>query len=333
MRRPHSAILMLAATALAAAPALAHHSLSMFDTSTEILIEGTIARFDWVNPHMYLIVETEGPDGESVQIQGEGLAITQAVVNGLKREALEPGASVVVRANPNRGGFGKTVRVLDVATTDGEIHPFYAANVKERTLTPAQSLDGKWAASLQAQAAAFAAGRSWKYTEAGLAANKQGVPNGVCGLEPVPFLGMLNELRMIDVGDDAVVITYDNTGDFAERTIFLNAEHPANIKPSMFGHSIGHWEGETLVVDTVAYAPDPWGLFSRAWSSEAKHTVERLTLTEDRRQIRYEWLIEDPVNLVEPVSFTILWDHRPDLDPSTAAEACDPEVAERFLYD
>ena len=63
----------------------------MFDTSQEILIEGKVARFDWVNPHMYLIVETKGPDGKPALVEGEGLGITQALVDGLDRDALKPG--------------------------------------------------------------------------------------------------------------------------------------------------------------------------------------------------------------------------------------------------
>jgi hypothetical protein len=55
----------------------------MFDTTQEVLIEGTVAKFDWVNPHMYLTVETIGPDGEKARVEGEGLAITQALVDGL----------------------------------------------------------------------------------------------------------------------------------------------------------------------------------------------------------------------------------------------------------
>ena len=114
----------------------------MFDQSQEILIEGTVARFDWVNPHMYLIVETTGPDGESVLIEGEGLAITQALVDGLDRDALQPGTPVIMRANPNRRGGDRQVRILDVTTQDGEIHPFYATNLRTRALTPAESLEG-----------------------------------------------------------------------------------------------------------------------------------------------------------------------------------------------
>jgi len=53
MRVRSTAIFVLAAAASFGAPAFAHHSQSMFDTTKEILIEGTIARFDWKNPHMY----------------------------------------------------------------------------------------------------------------------------------------------------------------------------------------------------------------------------------------------------------------------------------------
>jgi hypothetical protein len=54
MKRLTAATPLLTATAAAllCAPATAHHSQSMFDTTQEIIIEGTVSRFDWVNPHM-----------------------------------------------------------------------------------------------------------------------------------------------------------------------------------------------------------------------------------------------------------------------------------------
>ena len=42
------------------------------------------------------------------------------------------------------------------------------------------------------------------------------------------------------------------------RFVWLNAAHPVNLKPSWYGDSVGHWEGDTLVVDTV-------GLDTRTW--------------------------------------------------------------------
>src|SRR5688572_32599261 len=127
-----AAMPILIAIATSSAPASAHHSQSMFDTTKEIVIEGTVARFDWVNPHMYLVVATTGPDGQPALVEGEGVGITQALVDGLDRNALTPGTPVVMRANPNRGGWGKQVRIMDVTTQDGAVHPFYAANTRTR---------------------------------------------------------------------------------------------------------------------------------------------------------------------------------------------------------
>jgi hypothetical protein len=331
MRRLPAAIAGLAATALFVAPVLAHHSMSMFDTSKEVLIKGTVARLDWKNPHIYLIVETVGEDGKRQLIQGEGLAITQALVDGLQKEDLRPGTPVVVRANPNRSGPGKTVRVLDVTTQDGEIHPFYAASSRARTLTPAKSLAGNWAPSRQSMTAAWGAILRWPITPAGRAIQKQAKADGLCYVEPTPFLATLDELRTIRIGRNEVVLNFDNSGDAAVRTVRLNAKHPANVKPSRFGDATGKWEGETLVIDTIAFEPNPSGIFINIPSSARKHTVERLTLTEDRLRLRYETTVEDPEYLEKPVSFTMLWDHRPDLKLSPRSEVCDPAIARRFL--
>ena len=331
MRRLLAAIAGLAATALFVAPALAHHSMSMFDTSKEILIKGKVVRFEWKNPHMYLIVETVGEDGKKQVIQGEGLAITQALVDGLHQKDLPPGAPVVVRANPNRNGPGKTVRLLDVTTQDGEIHPFYASNSKTRTLTPAASLAGNWAPSRQSMTAAWGVIARWPITPAGRAIQKQNKADGLCYVEPTPFLATLDELRTIRVSRNEVVFHFNNSGDDAVRTVRLNATHAANVKPSRFGDATGTWEGETLVIDTIAFEPNPSGLFVNIPSSARKHTVERLTLTDDHMRLRYETTVEDPVYLEKPASFTMLWDHRPDLKPSPRSEVCDPAIARRYL--
>lgn len=329
MNRPIAALL-LAASALLCAPASAHHSQSMFDTSKEIVIEGKVARFDWTNPHMYLVVETTGPDGKPALIEGEGVAITQALVDGLKREALEPGTPVVMRANPNRGGWGKQVRILDVTTQDGEIHPFYTANRRTRTLTPAESIAGHWAPSRAALGAGFGAMARWPVTPEGRAAQAKLAADGLCYVEPTPFLMVLDELRTIEVGQDEVVMRFDNSGDHVVRTVYMTAQHPADVKPSLQGHSIGRWEGDTLVIDTIAYEPNPSGLGANVPSSPGKHTVERLKLTEDRTRLRYEITVEDPTYLGGPATLTQQWDHRPDLEFSQDVAACDPEIARRY---
>src|SRR5690606_16829317 len=282
------AVRVLAAALAFCAPAIAHHSQSMFDTSQEILIEGKVARFDWVNPHMYLIVETTGPDGKPALVEGEGVAITQALVDGLRREALPPGTPVVMRANPNRGGWGKQVRILDVTTQDGEVHPFYASNTRTRTLTPAESIAGRWAPSRSSLGAGFGAMARWAITPEGREAQRGMAADGLCFVEPIPFLAVLDEMREITIGENEVVLHFDNSGDHVIRTVYMNREHPANVELSRHGHSVGRWEGDTLVIDTIGYEPNESGNGASVPSSAQKRTIERLSLSEDRIRLRYE---------------------------------------------
>src|SRR6187200_3601785 len=221
MRRLPTALYAFAAALPFAAPAFAHHSVAMFDATKEILIEGTVSRFDWVNPHMYLVVETIGPDGKPALVEGEGLGITQALVDGLDRDALKPGTPVVMRANPNRGGWGKQVRILDVTTQDGEIHPFYAANTRTRVLTPAKSIAGHWAPNRASTGAAFGAMAAFPLNADAKAVQVKQLGDGLCYVEPAPFGAILDELRTIDVAKNEVVMKFDNTGDHFERIVHM----------------------------------------------------------------------------------------------------------------
>ena len=330
--RWHRPALQLATLALVlhgTFPAFAHHSQAAFDATREITLEGTVHRLDWKNPHIYLIVEVKDQSGTRLQ-QVEGLAVTQSLVAGLDRAALTPGTHVLVRVNPNRNAAGRTVRGLDLVTTsNGKVHPFYRHASAPAPLKPARSLAGRWAPSLAETGKVFGAVRgAWKFTAAG----KAGTLVGACEIEPIPFLTTINELRMIEVGANRVLFRFDNSGDKALREVRLDQkQHPAGIKPALFGHSIGHWEGETLVIDTLGYQPHVSGLFSGIPAGARKHTVERLTLMPDRLQLRYELTMEDPDYLAEPATLSMLWDHRPDLD--FAKVPCDKEVSDRYLAD
>jgi hypothetical protein len=320
----------IACALLACAPVLAHHSQAAYDSSREITIEGIVSRLDWKNPHIYLIVETADDKGGKRLQQVEGLAVTQALVDGLDRKALQPGTHVLVRANPNRHGPDKTVRGLDVVTTaDGKVHPMYRRSGPQLQLQPAASIAGKWAPSLAETGKVFGVVRGeWKLT----ATAKAGELVGACDIEPVPFLAAINELREIEVGKTSVKLRFDNSGDKAVREVHLDQkQHPANITPSLFGHSTGHWDGDTLVIDTVGYKPHVSGVFSGIPGGAKKHTIERLTLTPDHLHLRYQMTMEDPEYLVEPAKLDMLWDHRPDLD--FADVPCDRKVSDRYLAD
>ena len=173
MHRLTATTAVLVAAALLSCSAFAHHSMAMFDMSKVEVIEGKVAKLEWTNPHMYLAIETKGPDGKPALVEGEGVGITQALVDGLNREDLKPGTPVVVRVNPNRSGWGKQVRILDVTTQDGEIHPFYAANTRTRVLTPATSVAGHWAPNRASLGAAVGALAQFPLNDAAKAERKK----------------------------------------------------------------------------------------------------------------------------------------------------------------
>jgi hypothetical protein len=93
---------------------------------------------------------------------------------------------------------------------------------------------------------------------------------------------------------DTITIEY---GQFnLKRTVYMNMKtHPANIKPSRAGHSIGRWEGDTLVVDTVGFSPGVLSAPTR--HSDKLHVVERFTLDPKTMELTRQWEAEDPVYL------------------------------------
>jgi hypothetical protein len=315
-------------------PAFAHHSPAAFDMTAEVVVEGTVAALEWKNPHLYMTIETVGADGATVLQEVEAGSLSIVRTFGLTRELLPLGSRVAVRGNPSRR-IGGMVRGLDVAVSGA----VYALNPEGRptappVATPATGLAGTWAASSTDFNAFVAASRSWPLTEAARAGAADAyvtvVAPGACEAWPPPMLSALPYLRTIEIGEAAVVIRFDAAGVDVVHTVALDlAEHPADLEPTLLGHSIGWWDGDALVVDTVGFAPHHSGLAPGSRSGAGKHTVERFSLTEDGLHLRHELTLEDPEHLSEPVSFVALWDHRPDLEVSGAA--CDPENALRFL--
>jgi len=90
------------------------------------------------------------------------------------------------------------------------------------------------------------------------------------------------------------VIEYGQLG--LKRTIYMKlTDHPSNIKPSRAGHSIGHWEGDTLVVDTAGFLP---GFLSTPVRNSAKlHVVERFSLDPGTMALTRNYAADDPVYL------------------------------------
>jgi len=93
------------------------------------------------------------------------------------------------------------------------------------------------------------------------------------------------------------------------RQIFMNAKHPDDLDPTWYGHSIGWFEGDTLVVDTIGFNDRFWFDFAGHPHTEKLHTIERFRRP-DFNTLDYEVTIDDPGAYTRP--FTLYGSHAYD---------------------
>ena len=111
--------------------------------------------------------------------------------------------------------------------------------------------------------------------------------------------------RVTAGGENVIDITY-GLYNFERRIHVGMDHHPDNLEPSYAGHSIGRWEGDTLVVDTIGFAAGVLSPPTR--SSEQLHIVERFTLDTETMALKREYSAIDPVYLAEPyASYDVMY--------------------------
>jgi hypothetical protein len=117
-----------------------------------------------------------------------------------------------------------------------------------------------------------------------------GVPGfmGYGGANPVYFLQTPKQVWLIYSGDQQV------------RRVYLDVPHSANPKPSWYGESVGRYEGDTLVVDTIGLndrtVVDPY----RTPHTEKLHVVERWKMIDGGKSLEATFTVEDPEAFYEP---------------------------------
>jgi hypothetical protein len=203
--------------------------------------------------------------------------------------------------------------------------PAQPAAANAQTLSANTDISGVWNAMRgNFDTASFSKGdppmTSWGQEQFNAAKPSQG-PRGVkltettdrvykCSPPGMPYIYLqLFPMQIVQTPKEVIeLFEYDHT----VRHIFIDGrKHPADLTPSYNGHSIGHWEGDTLVVDTV-------GLNGKMWldrvghpDSEQMHIIERIHRVDDKT-LQVDFTFDDPKSYVQPWTALMRFRLRPD---------------------
>ena len=318
----------------------AHHAIAgNYDAATVIEVEGEVTDVLWRNPHVQMSLRVIAEDGE---VQDWEMATT--ALSNMRRWQIDPsfievGDTIRVAGNPAiRIDHG--LYVTNVLTNEGEevllggrVQPRWT----DRTIEMSESRRAAVGFTTAPELGMF---RIWSHpdtipmlvprdlgrtaegranlTQAALAVVDAFVwardnplqncaPKGMPLIMEAPY-----PFEIVRDGDD---IAWHNEEYDTYRTIHMDPNASAEGQtPSLLGYSIGRWEDErTLVVTTTQMG---WGHLDGQGIplSTSAEAVERFTVSEQGERLDYSMTVTDPVNIIEPVTFSKHWVWYPDAE-------------------
>ena len=114
-----SVLAVLASSLMISGPALAHHSMSMYDRGHDSTFKATITQFEWVNPHTQITFTVTDDHGNIVNWVAEGPGPNRLANHGWNKDTLKPGDQVTIVGNRNKDG-SPTMRFEKVILPNGQ---------------------------------------------------------------------------------------------------------------------------------------------------------------------------------------------------------------------
>ena len=312
-----AAILLL----VASTPLRAHHgSAPHFDSDDQVRVNGVVTELRFVNPHAFVYFDAVDENGESVPWRCELSGATLLRRQGWTPETLVPGQRVEIvgdraRREDNACAM-ESITFEDGSVIDsdgiqqGDVRPVVdpaSVTPRPRFLENGQpNLSGAWISRQGGGAGGVRTNGPPEPTEAGLAAAENfdvRFDNPVINCESGNIItdwyrqSHVNDIRQFD---DRVVIRYGYLEML--RTIYLGAEHPENVAPGVAGHSIGWWEDDVLVVETIGLSERVLIPLAGVMMSDQANVVERIHYDEESRTLIRDFTVNDPLYLTRPYS-------------------------------
>jgi hypothetical protein len=316
--------------------ALAHHSPAAFDTRKSVTLVGVVKKYEWFNPHVYITIEQTTATGEKIEWEIECFAPSAMMRAGWSRESLRVGDTLSIVGSPGRNPDGHGLlagsikRADQVMLDQSSFARSFAASDKKFV---AKGLEGTWMTvgnfSLIAQfyfpplATMTAEGaRVFKNFD-----EKTMSTASNCMPATSPGTMILPDLKHIWLKDGE----YSIEGEFdgARRVIRMKEDAEGKIIPSHQGHSVAHWQGNTLVIESTDFAYHVSGNGLGLPSGTKKQLIEKLAFSDDRTRLTYRFELKDPEYLKAPRTGEAVWVFRPDL--KYAPEPCNLDIARRFI--
>ena len=309
---------------VSATVALGHHSAQViYDTDQVIEVEGEITRLLWRNPHIRFTINASDAQGGTALWDVESIPVTRLTRVGVSADLIGVGQTVRVAGFPSRRSANK-VYAINMLLSDGRevlldtpvarwtndtVGTGRDETPGARGSDPSLGVFRVW--STDGGRLPLNNNESYKLTEEARAAAAEWDPlspdNPFRGCTPKGMPSIMsqpNPMEFVDQGDQILLRLeeYDTV-----RVISMRSEpSDESIQASPLGHSVGRWEGRTLVVETDRIS---WRNFSQngLLQSEAIELVERFTPSEDGARLDYELTITDPALFTEPAVLTKSW--------------------------
>ena len=316
------AVLAMIAGMLAGA-VQAHHSNDYhFDRNVSVTVSGTVKLFRFINPHSRLLIDVAGEDGTTATWDCEMAGSNVLMRRGWTPDVFPPGADVVIQGFAARRhatecyfdsaefADGRILYLSDAFDSDAAGEERRASSTELPKGVPDfsrvwQRSDGGAAATGGPQMGARNR-LAEVLNDAGRAALAEydpvlDDPALTCSPVSIRRLWGNNDLTEIEQWVDRVVIRHEWMD--AVREVRLDADtHPQDLEHRVLGHSIGWYEGSTLVIDTVGFEAGMLAQHPGLPHSNQLHSVERLTLGESGDSFDLTIVFNDALYYTEPVT-------------------------------